>query len=43
MPNESSCVSYQYLFFIDYFGNSGGYEMILDVLENGEIDDKLDI
>ena len=40
--NKSCCTSSKYAHFINYFGNEGGFDMILDVLENGKIDDNLD-
>jgi len=29
--------------FINFFGNEGGFDEILNVLENGEMNDKLNI
>ena len=35
VPRILKCISSAYLHQMNLFGNEGGFEMVLDVLENG--------
>jgi len=37
VPRVQKCISAQFLHFINVFGNLGGFDLIIDVLENGEV------
>ena len=37
VPRVQKCISAQYLHFMNVFGNLGGFDMIIDVLENGDV------
>ena len=37
------CISVQYMNFINYFGNEGGFDMLMEVLEKAELDEHLTI
>jgi len=43
VPRVFRCISSQFLHFMNVFGNAGGFDMILDVLENGELTDSGDL
>ena len=34
-PRIYSCISKKFLYFMDKFGNRGGFDLLLDVMENG--------
>lgn len=42
VPRPMKCLSAQYVHFINMFGNQGGFEMLLDIIENEEISDQPD-
>lgn len=37
VPRVYKCISHRFLHFINVFGNQGGFDEILDILENGEV------
>ena len=41
VPRANHCLSEKMIDFINYFGNEKGFEMLLDVLENGKVNDGL--
>lgn len=40
VPRIYSCISKKFLYFMDMFGNEGGFDLILEAMENQELDDK---
>ena len=36
-PRINQCISKKFLYFLDMVGNSGGYDVLLDVMENGTL------
>ena len=43
VPRSFQCTSEQFMHIINYFGHEGGFEEIIDILENGEMDETLNI
>ena len=40
VPRINKCISSAYLHQMNFFGSEGGFKMVLDVLENGQVDDQ---
>ena len=40
VPRIEHCLSKKFLYQMDKFGNTGGFDQLLDVMENQELDDK---
>lgn len=43
VPRIFKCISAQFMHHMNMFGNMGGFEMIVDTLENGKVDDNGDL
>ena len=43
VPRNFKCTSRHFMHYINYFGNEQGFEKILDVLENAEMDDSINM
>lgn len=41
VPRISSCISSKFVYFLNRFGNCGGFQAILDTLNSGVLDDNL--
>lgn len=41
VPRINACISRVFIKMMNYFGNQGGFDMLLDVLENGEVNENL--
>lgn len=39
VPRIATCLSKKFLYFMDSFGNQGGFDLLLDILENHPIDE----
>lgn len=40
VPRIYSCMSKKFIYFMDMFGNAGGFDTLLEVMENEELEDK---
>lgn len=40
MPRIYSCMSKKFIYFMDMFGNAGGFDTLLEVMETVELEDK---
>lgn len=40
VPRIHTCISKKFLYFMDLFGNLGGFDTLLDVMENQELEEK---
>lgn len=43
VPRVFKCISSQFLHFINLFGNSGGFDAIVDILENAKLDENTNL
>jgi hypothetical protein len=43
VPRIFKCISSQFLHFINLFGNAGGFDIIIDILENAKVEGSLSI
>lgn len=43
VPRIFKCISSQFLHFINLFGNAGGFDIIIEILENAKVEGSLSI